>query len=450
MSELVTKEVAFNGDILKAVQDVNRVIWVGIRWVCEGIGLSEDRMKYERKRVQEDLVLSQGVKFHPLGNSNGNKDTLCIQIDYLPLWLAKISITPKMKEETPELVERLVLYQLKAKDALAAAFIPEYMQQNKEDRSLPSNTSKTVSFELPDYTMVFADIERRLETAENKYSFGLRALQEQNSNRFDAVDSQLEQLKQLVQGLADSAANKAPLSETTAVTPADNNKAEGQAISEAAKWKQELLQLMNRLLKQDSRFAHRADVYKYIYDEMRRQYGIVWEQEKKDYRRKFDMPGIVSTIDVVYENETLRSIFYTKLVDLVGNTAQGTIAAAMPALPAGEEISGNAEVPQAADSKEQGKVRKVRLKPLDEQEFQRELEVLAQRLGYGREMNPVICRKIYKHMERHYQVDWQYTLTRYNNKLGKTVTKKDVIFLSSRLGKIFQRSVFDLLNEEGE
>jgi hypothetical protein len=46
-------------------------------------------------------------------------------IDFLPLWLAKISITPKMKKNNPELVEKLIQYQLKAKDVLAAAFLPQ-------------------------------------------------------------------------------------------------------------------------------------------------------------------------------------------------------------------------------------------------------------------------------------------------------------------------------------
>ena len=44
----------------------------------------------------------------------------------------KISITPTMRENNPELVEKLVNYQLKAKDALAAAFLPSYWQQTRQ------------------------------------------------------------------------------------------------------------------------------------------------------------------------------------------------------------------------------------------------------------------------------------------------------------------------------
>lgn len=49
-------------------------------------------------------------------------------MDYVPLWLAKIAITPRMECETPELAARLEQYQLKAKDVLAAAFLPQSKQ----------------------------------------------------------------------------------------------------------------------------------------------------------------------------------------------------------------------------------------------------------------------------------------------------------------------------------
>lgn len=53
------------------------------------------------------------------------QEVLCIEIDFLPLWLAKISITPNMQIETPWVANRLIEYQLKAKDVLAEAFLPK-------------------------------------------------------------------------------------------------------------------------------------------------------------------------------------------------------------------------------------------------------------------------------------------------------------------------------------
>lgn len=94
--------------------------------------LAKDQTRNERKKIHDDLVLSQGVKFYSLGTGNANKEVLCLQLDYVPLWLAKISITPTMRENNPELVEKLVNYQLKVKDVLAAAFLPSYWQQTRQ------------------------------------------------------------------------------------------------------------------------------------------------------------------------------------------------------------------------------------------------------------------------------------------------------------------------------
>lgn len=63
------------------------------------------------------------VKFDA-GVFDENNRTIAIKIDYLPLWLAKISITPAMQRDSPELVERLLQYQLKAAKVLADAFLP--------------------------------------------------------------------------------------------------------------------------------------------------------------------------------------------------------------------------------------------------------------------------------------------------------------------------------------
>ncbi len=148
-NELIVKDVDFFGDTLKAAKDEEGIIWAGVPWLCKGMGLNKDQIGNERKKIQDDLVLSQGVKFHPLGTGNANKEVLCLQLDYVPLWLAKISITPNMKENNPELVEKLVKYQLKAKDVLAAAFLPkqslywqETRQAAKENRLLETDSIK--------------------------------------------------------------------------------------------------------------------------------------------------------------------------------------------------------------------------------------------------------------------------------------------------------------------
>jgi len=125
---LAVKNVDFYGDNLLAAQDHNGKIWAGVKWMCQGIGFDDRHAKYENQRIKSDLVLKGGCKILYLPTSSGNKDTMCLYIDYVPLWLAKIPITPTMKKEQPKLVEKLIKYQLKAKDVLAKAFLPQYQE----------------------------------------------------------------------------------------------------------------------------------------------------------------------------------------------------------------------------------------------------------------------------------------------------------------------------------
>jgi phage antirepressor YoqD-like protein len=123
-NELVTKEVEFNGDLLKAVQDVSsNKIYVGISWVCNGIGLNKSQKDTQVQKIQSDIVLKQGCLKFQAGVFDDNNDTLSIELNYLPLWLAKISITPTMIKENPEVTQKLINYQLQAKDVLVKAFI---------------------------------------------------------------------------------------------------------------------------------------------------------------------------------------------------------------------------------------------------------------------------------------------------------------------------------------
>lgn len=137
--DLEVKEVDFNGATLMATQlKESEKIYVGVRWVCEGMGLTVDQTKRQIKNIQSDIVLNKGVSNLTLLTNGGLQSVLCVELDFLPLWLAKISITPKMKENSPELVNNLVEYQLKAKDVLARAFI-------KNDFNLPQNYKEALT-----------------------------------------------------------------------------------------------------------------------------------------------------------------------------------------------------------------------------------------------------------------------------------------------------------------
>ncbi|KAF6620473.1 phage antirepressor KilAC domain-containing protein [Paenibacillus sp. EKM102P] len=140
------KLVEFNGTELLGIKANDGKIYVGVRWVCDGIGLSDGQVKAERKKIKDDLVLNQGGRNFVLPTNGGKQDVLALDIDFLPLWLAKITITPNMQMKQPEVASKLIQYQLKAKDVLAEAFVHnsarQYLSLSEEDRAIAYFTAK--------------------------------------------------------------------------------------------------------------------------------------------------------------------------------------------------------------------------------------------------------------------------------------------------------------------
>ena len=125
----------FYGDELIALKDnATGEIYTSINSVLRGIGFT-DKVQIRKRRDKwiNDIVISKGVvKFNiptqEVVTKNGTtlfdeKDTYCISQHKLPLALAKINITPKMKQNQPELASKLELYQDKCADVLASVFI---------------------------------------------------------------------------------------------------------------------------------------------------------------------------------------------------------------------------------------------------------------------------------------------------------------------------------------
>lgn len=125
MSDLMVKPVDVFGDTIMAAQDNNGTIWVGVRWVCQGIGMTEGQYKRQITNIQKDLLLKDSGSNLLLNKGSGEREVFCLKLDYLPIWLAKITITEKTRRERPEFSDKLLEYQLKAKDILADAFLPK-------------------------------------------------------------------------------------------------------------------------------------------------------------------------------------------------------------------------------------------------------------------------------------------------------------------------------------
>jgi phage antirepressor YoqD-like protein len=121
MNDLLIKEIKFNGDNILAVKANNSdKIYVGVKWICDGLGLDVRRQK---EKLQGHEVFIKGVSTLPLPTIGGKQDSLVIELDYLPLWLANIN--PKLVNEVTK--PKLIQYQLKAKDVLVKAFLDKFI-----------------------------------------------------------------------------------------------------------------------------------------------------------------------------------------------------------------------------------------------------------------------------------------------------------------------------------
>ena len=130
MNILEVKHVPFYDDDLVAVRSEDGAIWAAVRWMCDGMGLSRNQRDFQIQKIKADSTLSKGADNFPLPTAGGKQDVFCLKLDFVPLWLAKINITSKMRSETPELAKKLEDYQLKAKDVLAKAFLKQKEEEN--------------------------------------------------------------------------------------------------------------------------------------------------------------------------------------------------------------------------------------------------------------------------------------------------------------------------------
>lgn len=117
MNDLIVKEVEFQGNKIISTM-IDSKVYISVKNVCDNLGMDETQRRGQRGKVQNDELLKGGLKFTPLITKGGIQETLMIELDYLPIWLAKINPARFNKE----LKEKLMIYQLKAKDVLSDAF----------------------------------------------------------------------------------------------------------------------------------------------------------------------------------------------------------------------------------------------------------------------------------------------------------------------------------------
>lgn len=125
MDSIQVRPVDVLGDTIMATQDEKGYIWAGVSYFCKALGMSNKQRDNQVAKVQTDKTLKKGTLKFQEGVFDPNNEAVGIRIDYIPLWLAKIPVTERMEQDHPDLADKLLNYQLKAKDILAAAFLPK-------------------------------------------------------------------------------------------------------------------------------------------------------------------------------------------------------------------------------------------------------------------------------------------------------------------------------------
>lgn len=162
MGNLIVKNVDVLGDSIMAAKDTSGIIWVGVRWMCQGMGMSAGQWKRQIANIQKDLLLKRGGSNLILPTGSGDQEVFCLQNDYLPIWLAKISITPTMQKKHPELAEKLLEYQLKAKDILANAFI------EKKQTKIPGDIQQQIQLIAQGTTELYERVDTLSDRIDKK------------------------------------------------------------------------------------------------------------------------------------------------------------------------------------------------------------------------------------------------------------------------------------------
>lgn len=355
--------------------------------MCLGIGLSNGQARRQIENIQKDELLHRGCRKFATGVFDENNETLALQLDYLPAWLFKISITPKMKADHPELVEKLIRYQLKAKDVLAQAFLPGKSEEAEKG-----------------------------EIEELKCAINGLAVQ---------INDLYNNVSKMGNLLIDMREHKPVL------TIEQKEKAKASEISYL--WKQEMYEKMDILIER-GKFESRADIMKYIYKYMNRNYGIVWEQEIKDYVDRNNSVKKPSTIEAIYDNEMLRSIFDAVLSDMVGEVG---------------EVREAGEVREVGEFREADGIKRRKndsvIVPIDDI-----IKPLIQKNCDLSNAGMATYRSVYRYMDENYSVNWKNLQTRYCKKYGiygdpRKISRKKLIEGNEGLRKKFEKAVNDLL-----
>lgn len=178
----------FYGDELIALKDnATGEIYTAINSILRGIGFTDkDQIRKRRDKWINDPVISKGISTFNIPTTEGvtKKDTpmnyqevYCISQHKLPIALVKINITPKMKQNQPELASKLELYQDKCADVLALVFIDHQtvsdinIQPLADALTSVTNTLTTLTQTMTSMQQEINEIKKSQQKPKRRYSY---------------------------------------------------------------------------------------------------------------------------------------------------------------------------------------------------------------------------------------------------------------------------------------
>lgn len=132
--------VNFYGDQITAIKDTDGEIYAVANEILRNIGFDTKKSQNQTYTWSKDIVISKGTKILVAQTNGGKQRSFCLSRKILPLALAKISITPTMQREQPEIVNKLIRYQMECADVL-------YKHFNKTDVTvLPLSREEAMTY----------------------------------------------------------------------------------------------------------------------------------------------------------------------------------------------------------------------------------------------------------------------------------------------------------------
>lgn len=140
-------------------------------------------------------------------------------------------------------------------------------------------------------------------------------------NKLDELQKDMEEILSMINDMKYDLLNNSNESNLKKNVKQDNKII---LMDDKSKWKKEVYGHIKILISANRSFKKKSEVLHCIYNYMRRNYGIVWEQDIKEYREYYKIDYKPKTIDIVYNNKMYKSIFEAVLADMIANQSDAT------------------------------------------------------------------------------------------------------------------------------